>query len=283
VWPKRVSHFVAAKPLQRTDEMTITMIGHASVLVQISNCNILIDPVWSDRASPFSWMGPKRFNEPAIALADLPPIDAVLLTHNHYDHMDRRTLNCLEADHQPHVITPLGNDALIKDVFPSFRIRTGDWESSFDLINQVQVKIVPAYHWSARRIGDRRMALWGGFIIRAPNGLIYNVGDSGYGNGQIFKNIKTHVGNPDVAIIPIGAYEPRWFMKDQHVNPEEAVRIMQDCGAKQGLGVHWGTFQLTDEAYLAPKEELAKAMRHANMRSDQFIPMEPGDVWMPKI
>lgn len=278
-WPTQVPDNIAAKPLPRTDKITITMVGHACVLIQASGLNMLVDPVWSNRASPFSWMGPKRVNSPGIAFADLPPIDVVLLTHNHYDHMDKKTLHRLEKDHQPKVITPLGNDALIKDVISSARIQTGDWGSTFELSDQVKVSIVPAHHWSARGIGDRRMALWGGFIIQSSAGLIYNVGDTGYGDGQIFKDIKTNFGSPDVAIIPIGAYEPRWFMSDQHVNPDEAVCIMQDCGAKQALGVHWGTFQLTDESRLAPKDALAQSLQRANLKSDQFVAMEPGYVW----
>ncbi len=280
-WPARVPDQIAAQPLSRTDKITITLVGHATVLIQISGLNLLVDPVWAQRVSPFSWMGPKRVIQPGIALADLPPIDAVLLTHNHYDHLDKAALRSLERDHQPRVITPLGNDALIKGIIPSARIQTGDWGSTLDLNDRVKVSIVPAHHWSARGIGDRRMALWCGFVIRGPDGLIYNVGDTGYGDGKIFKEIKSTYGRPDVAIIPIGAYEPRWFMADQHVNPEESVRILQDCGATQGLGVHWGTFQLTDESRLAPQEALAESLQRANVTPNQFIAFEPGHVWSP--
>jgi L-ascorbate metabolism protein UlaG (beta-lactamase superfamily) len=123
------------------------------------------------------------------------------------------------------------------------------------------------------------MALWGGFVLRTPHGLIYNVGDTGYGDGQIFRDLKTQFGPPDVALIPIGAYEPRWFMADQHVNPAESVKILLDCGARQALGVHWGTFQLTDEGRLAPRESLLQSLKDAHLPPDQFLALEPGQVW----
>jgi L-ascorbate metabolism protein UlaG (beta-lactamase superfamily) len=278
-WPERVANARLAKPPARVSGLTITMVGHATVLVQLAGCNLLVDPVWSERASPLRWAGPKRVNEPGVAFADLPPIDAVLVTHNHYDHLDTATLGRLWSAHRPRFIAPLGNDVFLEHAIGGGRTETADWGDTIAIGEHVHVTLVPAHHWSARRFGDRRMALWCGFVIQSTAGLVYNAGDTAYGDGRIFFDIPRRFGAPDVAILPIGAYEPRWFMKDQHADPDEAVRIMIACDARQGLGVHWGTFQLTNEARLAPKEALAAALRQHGIPSDRFLALEPGDVW----
>ena len=278
-WPRRVANAPVAKPAARVDGVSITMVGHATVLIQLAGINLLVDPVWSERASPLRWAGPKRVNDPGVEFADLPPIDVVLITHNHYDHLDRATLRRLWDTHRPRIIAPLGNESLIAKTIGAAKAETADWGDTVPVGGDVRVTIVPAYHWSARVLGDRRMALWCGFVIQSPAGLVYNVGDTGYGDGRIFSDIRSRFGAPDVAILPIGAYEPRWFMKAQHTNPDESVRIMMACGAQQGLGVHWGTFQLTNEARVAPKEALAAALRHHGIAPDRFLAFEPGDVW----
>jgi L-ascorbate metabolism protein UlaG (beta-lactamase superfamily) len=278
-WPDRVANAPAAKPAARVSGLTITMVGHATVLIQLAGCNMLVDPVWSERASPLRWAGPKRVNDPGVAFADLPPIDAVLITHNHYDHFDIATLRRLRSAHRPRFIAPLGNDALLAKAIGACRTETADWGDTISIGDQTRVTVVPAHHWSARAWGDQRMALWCGFVIQSPAGLVYDAGDTAYGDGRIFLDIARRFGAPDVAILPIGAYEPRWFMKDQHADPDEAVRIMMACDARQALGVHWGTFQLTNEARLAPKEELAIALRRHEIAADRFLPLEPGDVW----
>jgi L-ascorbate metabolism protein UlaG (beta-lactamase superfamily) len=278
-WPERVATGPAAKPPTRVDRLTITMVGHATVLIQLAGYNLLVDPVWSARASPLRWAGPKRVNDPGIAFADLPPIDAVLITHNHYDHFDIATLRRLGSTHRPLFVAPLGNDALLAKIIAPDRIKTADWGETITIRDPIRVTLVPAHHWSARALGDRRMALWCGFVIQSSEGLIYNAGDTAYGDGRIFFDIARNFGPPDVAILPIGAYEPRWFMKNQHANPDEAVRIMMACEARQGLGVHWGTFQLTDETRLAPKEALTEALRRHQIVPDRFLALEPGNVW----
>jgi L-ascorbate metabolism protein UlaG (beta-lactamase superfamily) len=278
-WDRPAENKCADKPPTRADGIRIAMVGHATVLIQIAGVNLLVDPIWSKRASPLSWVGPARANKPGIAFADLPPIDAVLITHNHYDHLGLPTLRRLARAHRPRFFTPLGNEPLIAKAIGDGQTDTGDWGGAISIGGDVRVTVVPAHHWSARSIGDRRMALWCGFVIEAPAGLVYNVGDTAFGDGRIFASLGERFGPPDVAVLPIGAYEPRGFMKDQHVNPDEAVQILMACGARQGLGVHWGTFQLTNEARLAPKDALAEALRHHRIAPERFVALEPGDVW----
>lgn len=277
-WPTTVPGQKAIKPETESDNLRITMIGHASVLVQQAGYNILIDPVYSDRASPISFAGPKRVNAPGIAFDDVPAIDAILITHNHYDHLDLATIKRLTARHSPRIITPLGNDSILKHG-TSLRIECGDWYDTFALSDSLNVTLVPAHHWSARTPGDRRMALWCGFVIQSSAATTYCAGDTGYGDGQIFRDIKARFGPPDVAILPIGAYEPRWFMKDQHTNPDEAVQIMLDCGARHAIGAHWGTFPLANESRTAPIEALQEALKRHGIPSGKFVPAQPGDVW----
>ncbi|SEQ55843.1 L-ascorbate metabolism protein UlaG, beta-lactamase superfamily [Faunimonas pinastri] len=259
--------------------LRVTMVGHASVLIQLAGRNLLVDPVWSERVSPVRWAGPRRVNAPGIRFEDLPPIHAVLLTHDHYDHLDIDTLKRLQQAHRPRFVAPLGNDAVIAGKAPEIRVDTLDWGQSLDLGADITACLQPANHWSARSLGDRRMALWGGYVIRSPAGTVYVVGDTGYGDGEIFREVGARFPDIDFAVIPIGAYAPRWFMKDQHVDPAEAVRIMADCGARRAFGVHWGTFRLTDEARTAPKEELAAELQKLGLPPDVFVAAEPGDVW----
>lgn len=261
------------------DGVAVTMVGHASLLIQAAGQNLLVDPVWSERASPVRFAGPKRANAPGIEFDDLPPIDAVLVSHSHYDHLDANTLARLSASHPLRIITPLGNDDVIARAAPGCPAEAGDWGDRFAIADDVAVTLHPAYHWSARTLGDRRMALWCGFAIEARGSVIYVAGDTGYGDGVIFRQIRDRFGPPLVAILPIGAYEPRWFMRNQHVNPDEAVRIMLDCGAQQALGVHWGTFQLTDEARLAPVAALEEACARHGIGAGRFIPLASGEVW----
>jgi L-ascorbate metabolism protein UlaG (beta-lactamase superfamily) len=213
---------------------------------------------------------------PGIAFEHLPPIDAVLLSHNHYDHLDLDTLERLHQRDAPLIVTPLGNDAIVRRRVPDARMVTGNWGERFDLPGDAEVHIVPANHWSSRGLRDKRMALWGGFMLRTRAGLVYFAGDTGYGGGRIFRAMGELYGPPDLALIPIGAYAPRWFMATQHCDAEEAVRIMLDLGARRAIGIHWGTFQLTDEPREEPAELLISSLKVRGLDPDIFQAGTPG-------
>ncbi len=287
-WPKRVPGREGICPEARVDGLRITLVGHSSLLVQAAGVNVLVDPVWSERASPFGWAGPRRHNPPAIAMRDLPPIDAVLLTHNHYDHMDVGSLRQIWAagtstgrGQEPKVFAPLGNDAVVRGFAPEIEVVTGDWWESFWLPGGLRMTIVPAYHWSSRGLRDRRMALWGGFVMETPAGRVYCAGDTAYRDGVIFREMRERLGAPRVAVLPIGAYAPRWFMRTQHADPAEAMQIAAECGAEEMLGVHWGTFQLTDEPYDEPERLLREAAAGSGLRAGAGVAtaLRPGAVW----
>ena len=283
-WPKHVGNPAPAPVLPRVDggALRVTSIGHATHLIQTRGLNILIDPVWADRASPVSFIGPKRATAPGLSLDALPPLDAILITHNHYDHLDLATLGALGAPASgpsPRLIVPLGNDTIIQRRHPTLRAEPHDWGDRVPLSTEVAVTLTPSYHWSARRLGDRRMALWTAFVIETPDGAIYHVGDTAYRDGRIFREIPARFGPPRLAILPIGAYEPRWFMRDQHVEPFESVRILLDCQAHHALAHHWGTFRLTAEAREDPPKRLAAALAEQGLATERFRVQHPGEAF----
>ncbi|MDO9640037.1 MAG: MBL fold metallo-hydrolase [Pseudotabrizicola sp.] len=281
-WPAQVP-VAATRPAAQVQDLTITMVGHATLLIQTAGLNILTDPVWSDRASPLAFAGPKRVAAPGIGFADLPRIDAILLSHNHYDHLDLTTLASLHAAHAPQIITPLGNDAIIRSTVPDARITTGDWGDAVPL-GPLTVHFEPCHHWSARGIGDRSMALWAAFVIAGPTGKLLHIGDTGFDQGRPYRDLAAKHGPLRAAILPIGAYEPRWFMQGQHQNPAEAVEGFLLSGATHAIGHHWGTFQLTDEPREAPLTALESALTAKDITADRFRPLAPGEAWaIPQI
>lgn len=266
-WPKELALEQVKPEKNRSEELNITIIGHSSVLVQINGLNILTDPHFSERASPVSFAGPKRVVKPAIKLNDLPPIDLVLISHNHYDHLDLPSLKKLRDHSNPKIIVPLGDMALLEGEGIS-NVEEMDWWDAKKL-NNVNIHFVPVQHWSARGIFDKRKSLWGGFVIEASKKIFF-AGDTGY--GTVFKKIKERLGPMDISLIPIGAYEPRFFMKNAHINPEEAVKIFLDTESKHALGIHFKTFaDLTDEYIDQPEKDLKEALDKYQISRDRFI------------
>jgi L-ascorbate metabolism protein UlaG (beta-lactamase superfamily) len=279
-WPEWAPSPHADTPPPRVtgDKVRLSFVGHVSWLIQAAGLNILIDPVWSARASPLSWAVPKRHNAPGIAFDALPPIDIALVSHGHYDHLDVATLSKLAAKFSARVITPLGNDVTMRSADDAIRTEAFDWHDRVELGSGIAVTLVPTRHWSARGLFDRNKALWASFVLETPAGKIYIVCDSGYGEGKHFRRVADAHGPLRLAILPIGAYEPRWFMKDQHMNPSDAVKALADCGAAQALAHHHGTFQLTDEAIDAPETALHAALDEARIPRERFVALKPGQV-----
>ncbi|HEX2342826.1 MAG TPA: MBL fold metallo-hydrolase [Vicinamibacterales bacterium] len=265
-WPARVDDAPKPPPDRETATAVVTFIGHATFLIQAEAGNILTDPMFSERAGPWNVFGPRRVRPPAIALDALPPISIVLLSHNHYDHCDVRTLRLLARRFDPIVITPLGNARLLRSMGVQ-RVEELDWWQS-TASTALPITLAPAHHFSARGPLDRNRALWGGFVITAVTHRIYFAGDTAY--APFFTDIRHRLGPIDLALLPIGAYEPRWFMKAVHMNPAEAVQAHLDLQATASVGMHFGTFQMTTEGIDEPLHALKQA-REAHGVSDALF------------
>ena len=248
-----------------------TWVGHATFLLQVGGLNFLTDPHWSNRASPVQWTGPRRLVPPAIAFDDLPPIDAVLVSHNHYDHLDHETVRRLtireraSPDFRFHA--PLGLARWFARM--GAPVREATWGDRHLLRGGVTLTCVPAQHWSSRTPTDRRRSLWCGWVIEAPGRRVYFAGDTGWTDG-LFEELGREQGPFDLALLPIGAYAPRWFMADQHADSRDAVRIHRAVRSRHSLGMHWGTFVLTDEPPAEPPRLLAKALAEAEVNPREF-------------
>jgi len=256
-----------------------TWIGHATVLVQSGGLNVLTDPIFSERASPVQFIGPKRAQPPGIALADLPPVDVVLVSHNHYDHLDRLSVWQLNERGQGRTLflVPLGNRRWMEELGIANVVELDWWQVHRH--RGVAFQLVPVQHWSARGLHDRNRTLWGGWAVRAPDLHWYFSGDAGY--SRDFRDTRERTGPFDLALLAIGAYEPRWFMREQHMNPDEAVQAHRDLGARQSIGIHWGTFALTNEALDQPPRDLALARQAAGLAESEFSVLAIGQTrWL---
>ena len=254
-WPARIDEPPQRPPPLDGAVAVVTFIGHATFLIQTASGNILTDPMYSDRAGPFGLLGPRRVRQPAVRFDDLPPISTVLLSHNHYDHCDRPTLARLAKRFDPTVITPLGNGALVKSTGLR-KVEELDWWQEAKT-SPLPLTLTPAHHFSARTPFDRNRALWGGFTIDVADRRIYFAGDSAY--APFFREVRRRLGPIDLALLPIGAYEPRWFMQSVHMNPAEAVQAHLDLEAAASVAMHFGTFQLTTEGIDEPVRALEQA------------------------
>ena len=278
-WPRRIANAPQQSPPQRVEggDIGLTWIGHSTVLLQAAGLNILTDPFLSDRASPTQWAGPKRVRPPGLRIEELPPIDVVLVSHNHYDHLDLPALKRIARDHRPHVVTPLGNARHIRKAGRHLQIDELDWGGSIGH-GAVSFTLTPALHWSKRSFFDTNRDLWGAFVIETEAGAIYFAGDTGYGEGQTFRDIRAQFGAPRVSLLPIGAYEPRWFMRPHHMNPHDAVAAHLDLGSRTSFAIHHGTVQLTDEAVDEPVRALTEALAVRGVDPKDFLVPEVGEL-----
>ena len=248
-------------------------IGHSTFLIKKDGLTILTDPVFSERASPFKRFGPKRLIPPSLSIKDLPSIDVITVSHNHYDHLDIRSLKKISKKNpEAFFLIPKGDIDIFKkrNIDNVFEF---EWWQNIDLKDHI-FTFTPVKHWSARGLFDRNESLWGGWFINSNDYALYHAGDTGY--SKDFKETRKRLGAPKYALIPIGAYDPEWFMSASHVNPEDSVRIMKDLQAQYGIGMHWGTFTLTAEDTLEPRKRLNNAVIANGIQN--FKTIVPGEV-----
>jgi L-ascorbate metabolism protein UlaG (beta-lactamase superfamily) len=258
-WPRWIDAEPAPPPPERVGggRMQITLVNHATLLLQVENLNILTDPIWSERCSPFAAIGPRRHRAPGIRFRDLPPIDVVLVSHNHYDHLDLPTLHRLQWRHAPRIVTHRGIGSLLAR-HGITKTTELDWWRTMRADANVEITSVPSQHFCARAISDRNTSLWGGFVVSTPSGRAYFAGDTGWGHH--FAQIGERFAPLRLAMLPIGAFLPRWFMKPVHIDPAEAVEAHRVLGAETSVAMHYGTFHLGDDGEQQPLDELAKAL-----------------------
>ena len=248
-------------------------VGHSTFLIKKNGITILTDPVFSDRASPFKNIGPKRLIPPAIPLKQLPEIDFITISHNHYDHLDIRSLKDLYLLNSNTIFLVPAGDKKLLERQKIENVYEYEWWEGY-LSDELKITFTPVQHWSKRGLFDRNKSLWGGWFFEFNDFSIFHAGDTGY--SEDFKSTRIKLGSPKYAFIPIGAYDPEWFMAESHVNPEDAVQIMLDLGAENSFGMHWATFKLTDEDTLEPRERLDAEVK--NKKINSFIAPIPGSI-----
>lgn len=267
-WPR-------LKEVLQEGEVAVTFVGHATFLIRTAELTILTDAVWSDRASPVRWMGPKRVREPGVELDSLPAVDVVLISHNHYDHLDKKTLKELEKRFSPLVLVPVGDKKRVQS-FGVKNVQELDWWESVEVNESTTITFTPQQHGSGRGLFDRNKSLWGSFFIQQGERSIYFGGDGGYSTH--FSDIKERLGSPDLAMLGIGSYKPEFFMKPIHTSPAEAVQAHKDLGAKRSIGMHFGTFQMSSEGFEEPMEDLKIAIEKEGLSEDEFVVMQEGEI-----
>lgn len=255
------------------DQNSVWWLGHASVLLRLDGRYILIDPVLSNRASPLSFYGPKRKTPPPLKVKQLPAVDVVLISHNHYDHLDRRTIRELTKRFRyATFVVPLGLKSWFNR-YPTKRVIELDWWESLEIDN-LSFHATPARHWSMRTPWDRNRSLWCGWVIHHPELRFYFSGDSGYTDS--LAEIGARLGPFDLAALPIGAYAPRWFMQEQHMDPQQSVMLYQQLQMPKVIPIHWGVFELADESLDEPPLQLTQALNFAELEQHQFHPLKIG-------
>ena len=272
-WPETVpTKNYPLRPLATNEKINATFVNHATFLIQLPGLNILTDPLFSERTSPFTFMGPMRVRPPGIPLEMLPKIDVVLISHNHYDHLDLEAIKQIDGKFHPLFLVALGDEKLLLENGIQ-NVKAMDWWEEVK-VKDVRMTFAPSQHWSARWLWDKNKSLWGSFMIDNGRVKTYFAGDTGY--GAHFLDIKSRLGAPDLALLPIGAYKPQWFMRFHHMNPEDAVKAHIDLGATRSIGMHFGTFQLADEGFDEPVRDLNIAREKLNIPESKFSVLEEG-------
>lgn len=275
-WPEDVKN----KGIPRLNEklgpndIGLTFVNHATFLIQLPKLNIITDPIWSDRIGPIGWIGIKRVRAPGVKLEDLPKIDVIIISHNHYDHLDIETLKKLTQLFSPKILVPIGDKALIESNGIK-NVHELDWWESVQINPNTRIIFTPTQHSSRRGIFDLNKSLWGSYFIQHGERSVYFGGDAGYSTH--YTEIKKRLGSPDIALLGIGDYLPRWFMKLMHMSPAEALVAHKDLGAKLSIGMHFGTFQNSAGAFDQPQVDLKEALEKEGFSQDSFIFLHEGE------